>query len=104
MDSSHRVGSHRRRRAIGERTIRVAARLGALALVVASGLAVAVGGPAAASPPSPGGPRTPAPAIRSTLPKATLPTESGAVDTRPASCPAVTDDPNTCLLYTSRCV
>jgi hypothetical protein len=89
------MGWHRPRPAIGGRTIRVASRIGAFALVVASGLAVAVGAPADASPPSVGSPAAVAPATRSTLPAATLPTASASVDMRPAACPAVADDPNT---------
>ena len=97
LDSSHKVRWHRPRPALGGRTIRVASRVGALALVVAAGLAVAVGTPADATPHSVASPSAPAraPAARSTLPKATLPTASGAVDTRPASCPPVPNDPNT---------
>ena len=67
-----------------------------LALVIASGLATGSATPVNASAtPSRGSTPPATPGDGSLLPKATLPTVSGAVDTRPTSCPPVTDDPNT---------
>jgi hypothetical protein len=70
--------------------------LGAAALILFSGLAVHMSAPAGASPSQPGQTAgTITPSVRSSLPKATLPTTTGVVDGRPASCPTVPTDPNT---------